>query len=128
MGLQDTLGYVTHVYSDRTELHLDVTACHLNRAGFLHGGIFSVLLDSACGYAASRHLSEDVSVRVVTLTLTTNYLAPCGPGPICAIGRVSGGGAKTIFTSGEVFDGKGKKLATCSAIMRRIAGNSYGAR
>ena len=122
MGLQNTLGYVTYVYSDRTELHLDVNDSHLNRAGMLHGGVFSVLLDSACGYASSRHLSEDMSQRVVTLTLTTNYLAPGRPGPIRAIGRVTGGGKKTIFTDGEVFDHDGKLLASCSAIMRRITG------
>ncbi len=123
MGLQDTLGYITHVYSDRTELHLDVNDSHLNRAGLLHGGIFSVLLDSACGYAASRHLSQDVSVRVVTLTLTTNYLAPGKKGLVRAIGRVTGGGKTTIFTKGEVLDAAGTTLATCSAIMRRVSGS-----
>ncbi len=122
MGLQNILGYVTHVYSDRTELHLEVDERHLNRAGLLHGGIFCVLLDSACGYAASRHLSEDVSQRVVTLTLNTNYLAPGHPGLIRAIGRVSGGGNKTIFANGTVIDADGNTLATASAIMRRISG------
>ncbi|MCP5000669.1 MAG: PaaI family thioesterase [Hyphomicrobiales bacterium] len=122
MGLQDTLGYITHVYADRTELHLEVNESHLNRAGLLHGGIFCVLLDSACGYAASRHLSRDASVRVVTLTLTTNYLAPGKKGPVRAIGRVTGGGKTTIFTEGEVLDTAGTILATCSAIMRRVSG------
>ena len=121
MGLQNTLGYVTYIYSDRTELHLEVVEKHLNRAGVLHGGIFSVLLDSACGYAASRHLSKDASQRVVTLTLTTNYLAPGLPGPVRAIGRVTGGGATTIFAEGEVIDGAGTRLAIASVIMRRIS-------
>jgi uncharacterized protein (TIGR00369 family) len=122
MGLQNALGYVTYVYSDRTEIELDVGEIHLNRAGFLHGGIICTLLDSACGYAASRHLSETAIQRVVTLTLTTNYLKPGGPGPVRAICRVTGGGAKTIFTEGELIDGKDNQLATCSAIMRKIHG------
>jgi len=126
MGLQNNLGYVTYVYSDRTEIELDVRDIHLNRAGILHGGVLCVLLDSACGYAASRHLAEDVSHRVVTLTLTTNYLAPAMPGLIRAVGRVTGGGAKTIFTAGEVLDVDNNKLATCTAIMRAIKGGVQG--
>ena len=120
MGLQNNLGYVTYVYGDRTEVELEVSNIHLNRAGFLHGGIFCTLLDSACGYAASRHLSKDVDQRVVTLTLTTNYLKPGRPGPVRAIGRVVGGGKKTIFTEASVEDRDGNILATCTAIMRRI--------
>ncbi len=122
MGLQNALGYVTYVYSDRTEVELDVGEIHLNRAGYLHGGIICTLLDSACGYAASRHLSETAIQRVVTLTLTTNYLKPGRPGLVRAICRVTGGGAKTIFTEGEVIDQEGNQLATCSAIMRKIHG------
>lgn len=122
MGLQKTLGYITHVYADRTELHLDVDERHLNRAGLLHGGIFCVLLDSACGYAASRSLSEDASQRVVTLTLNTSYLAPGHPGTIHTIARVTGGGSKTLFTEGKVVDAEGKILATATAVMRRISG------
>lgn len=122
MGLQNNLGYVTYVYGDRTEIELDVSDIHLNRAGVLHGGILCVLLDSACGYAASRHLSDDVSQRVVTLTLTTNYLAAGKPGAVRAIGRVTGGGATTIFAEGKVVDSEGSILATASAIMRRVKG------
>ncbi len=126
MGLQNNLGYVTHVYSDRTEIELEVGEIHLNRAGVLHGGVICVLLDSACGYAASRHLAEDVNQRVVTLTLTTNYLAAGKPGPVRAIGRVTGGGATTIFAEGEVVDGEGNKIATASAIMRAVKGGIQG--
>lgn len=124
MGLQNILGYVTHIYDDRTEIYLDVRDIHLNRAGLLHGGIFCTLLDSACGYAASRHLSKEVNQRVVTLTLNTNFLAPGRPGPIKAIGRVTGGGHKTIFTEGKVFDKNDKLLASATAIMRRITGET----
>ncbi len=120
MGLQDTLGYVTYIHADRTELHLDVNESHLNRAGFLHGGIFCVLLDSACGYAASRHLSKDASQMVVTLSLTTNYLAPAGKGLVRAIGRVTGGGATTVFTEGHIVDRDDNILVTCTALMRRV--------
>ena len=126
MGLQDTLGYVTYVYAGHTEIHLDVRKGHLNRAGYLHGGVVSVLLDSACGYAASRHLSADVSERVVTLSMTTNYLAPSREGDIRAISRVTGGGARTIFTEGRVVDSDDNVLATCSAVMRRLAGGLAG--
>lgn len=121
MGLQDTLGYVTYIHEDRTELHLDVNERHLNRAGFLHGGIFCVLLDSACGYAASRHLSEDAMQMVVTLSLTTNYLAPAGKGLVRAIGKVTGGGATTVFTQGHILDANDNTLVTCSAIMRKVS-------
>ena len=120
-GLQQTLGYEAHVFADRTEVHLNVDSRHLNTQNHLHGGLFSVILDSACGFAASRAISPDASQRVVTVSLTTNYLAPGKPGAIVARGDVVRAGKRTIFCEGKVFDSAGTVLATATGVFRSSA-------
>lgn len=115
------MGYVAQVYADRTEISLTIDEHHRNRRDVLHGGILAMLLDSALGYACSRHAAEDASALVVTLSLTTNFLAPATGGTIRAIGRVAGGGRKTIFAEGEVVDADGSVLATATGVFKRVA-------
>ena len=93
---------------------------HTNRHESLHGGIHAILLDSACGMAASRSVTDDVSQLVVTLSLNTNYLAAPDHPHIYAVAKVTRAGRSIIYAAGEVFDGNGRLLATGSAILKRI--------
>lgn len=115
------MGYVANVFADRAEISLTIEDHHRNRRDVLHGGILAMVLDSALGYAASRHLAEDASVHVVTLSLTTNFLAPAEGGTIRAVGRVTGGGYKTVFAEGEVVDEAGSILATATGVFKRVS-------
>ncbi len=119
-GQQRTLGYVHHLYGDRCETIMEMDDRHTNRHGGLHGGINAILLDSACGFAASRAWSDDGSQLVVTLSLTTNFLAPAKSGPIKAIGRVSHAGQSVAYADGQVFDGNGILIATGSGVFKRV--------
>ncbi len=114
------MGYVVRIYADRTEISLPIEDHHRNRRDVLHGGVLAMLLDSSLGYAASRHLAEDASVAVVTVSLTTNFLAPAEDGTVRAVGRVTGGGYKTIFAAGEVVDEAGNILATATGVFKRV--------
>ncbi|MEM7300411.1 MAG: PaaI family thioesterase [Pseudomonadota bacterium] len=118
-GLQQTLGYEAEVYSTHADVHLTIEQSHLNSQGHMHGGIFCVILDSACGFAASRALSDDASQRVVTVSLTTNYLAPGQPGAIVARGEVVRVGNKTVFCEGKVYDSAGMILATATGVFKK---------
>lgn len=118
-GAQRLLGFVATVHEDRAEVTLDLDARHLNRSGVLHGGIATTLLDGACGYACSRRLAADMSVPVVTLSLTTNYVAGVSEGRVTATARVAGGGAATLFAAAELHDADGRLLVTATGVFRR---------
>jgi len=119
-GLQRSLSYVNHVFADRTETHLTMDDRHTNRHGTLHGGIYSIILDSACGFAASRALSDDASQKVVTLTLTVNYLAQPKTKHVYAVGKVSRAGGSVVYSNGEILDDEGTVIATASGVFKRV--------
>lgn len=59
---------------------LSIGGQHINRVDTLHGGIVSMLLDTAMGVAASRHFQTGDSLpQVVTLSLTTDFLSAAPP-------------------------------------------------
>jgi len=119
-GLQQALGYVNHLYADRCETHLEIGAEQRDRSEMLHGGIHAILLDSACGFAASRALSEDGNQLIVTLSLTTNYLAAAKEGLLVATGRVTRAGRSIVYAAGEVRDEKGELLATGNGVFKKV--------
>ena len=103
------------------EVRLTVADKHLNRNGTLHGGIHAMMLDAAAGFAASRHLAgqDPDIVPVVTLSLTTNFLAPAPLGDVIVTGRVSGGGHKIVYAQAEVRDIAGTLLSQGNGIFKR---------
>ena len=119
-GLQKNLGYENRVFADRCETHLIMDGRHTNRHDNLHGGIHAIILDSACGFAASRALSDDASQLVVTLALNTNYLAPPKDDHIYAVARVTRAGRSVVYTEGKVFDGQDTLLATGTSVLKKI--------
>lgn len=118
-GHQKHLGYVAKIYPDRTDVELSPDERHTNRQDVLHGGVVATLLDAALGYAASRHLADDASVAVVTVTMTVNFIAATKSADVVAAGRVVGGGYKTVFTEGEARTVDGLLLATATAVYKR---------
>ena len=122
-GVQRLLGHNILVYRDRAEVVMAVEERYLNRWGVVHGGLITVLLDSACGYACSRRFSDDATARIITLSLTTNFLAPGRVGPFTAVGRVTGGGRKVCFADGEVFDGDGTLIASATGTFKKGHGH-----
>src|SRR5215510_10569848 len=66
----------------RVPFRPDLTQQH----GFLHAGVVTSALDSACGYAAFSLMPEDVGV--LTVEFKTNLLAPARGEELIARGRV----------------------------------------
>ena len=120
-GAQRALGYVHHVFADRTETRLTLDDRHTNRHGTLHGGLATMMLDSACGFAASRHFSDDASQLVVTLSFTTNYLAASRGRELTATGRFTGGGRSVAYCEGRLTDDENVLIATATGVFKRIA-------
>lgn len=126
-GTQRLLGYRVLVYPDRAEVVLDMDERHHNRWSTLHGGIVATMLDTACGFAASRHYSDDATAAVVTLSTTVNFIAAPRGGRVTATGRITRAGRSTAFVEGQLADADGRLMATASAIFKR-AGTRRGDR
>lgn len=98
----------------------DLTQQH----GFLHAGIVTTVLDSACGYAAFSLMPADVAV--LTVEYKVNLLAPAKGERMVAQGRVLRAGRTLTVCSGDVLApaGQGDKvvatmLATLMAVPER---------
>ncbi|PJE34462.1 PaaI family thioesterase [Pseudooceanicola lipolyticus] len=122
-GAQRLIGWTTDLghRDGRPRLYLDLGAQHGNRHGVLHGGIIAMLLDSACGYAGARHLDPVALPELLTLSFTTQFLAPVAGGRVTALGTVTGGGRRTLFIAGELFDEDGRLAATSTGVYRPVA-------
>lgn len=104
-----------------TRVTLDLTAQHLNVSGVLHGGLHTLLLDVAAGFACARHLAlNGPFVPVLTLSLTTDYIASVSSGLVTAVGRVTGGGYKIVYAEAVLRDAEGKLLSRATGVFKRV--------
>ncbi len=78
--------------------------------GFIHAGIVSTVLDSACGYAAFSLMAKDS--EVLTIEFKVNLLSPAKGDKFIAIGTVKKSGRTITVAEGELFafTGEQKKL------------------
>ena len=86
--------------------------------GFIHAGIVTTVLDSACGYAAYSLMPENTSV--LTIEFKTNLLAPALGDKYVAIGQVKKPGRTITVSDGELFaitDGQKKLVATMTGTL-----------
>jgi len=97
----------------------DLTQQH----GFLHAGIVTTLLDSACGYAALSLMDRDAAV--LSVEYKVNLLAPAVGERMRAIGRVVRPGRTLLVCTGEVtaLNGGGESVVTMmQATMMAVRG------
>lgn len=92
--------------------------------GFLHAGVVTSALDSACGYAALSLMPEGVGV--LTVEFKTNFLAPARGEELIARGRVLRAGrtitvcvADAFMLAGEVETSVATMLATIITVRDR---------
>lgn len=119
-GAQNLIGYDIVFSADQASIILDIGPQHLNRNGSLHGGIFAMMLDAAAGYTGSLVLSKDGTAPLVTLSLTTQFLAPGVGGRVIATGTYKGGGRSILFADSEIRDEAGALLATASGVFKAV--------
>lgn len=95
----------------------DLTQQH----GFVHAGVITAIVDSACGYAALSLMPPDSGV--LTIEYKANFLSPAKGSTFIATGRVLKPGRTLTVCSGDVVaveDGKEKRVATMLATMMRL--------
>ncbi|WP_082688712.1 PaaI family thioesterase [Ruegeria marisrubri] len=120
-GCQNAVGYeidLSHP-DGHARCHLDIRSDHLNSQDVLHGGIIAMLLDVACGNAASAWFDREEHPVVLTISLNTNYVAAVDAGRVTAVGRTAGGGRKLVHVNGELHHEDGTLIATAAGVFKR---------
>ena len=90
--------------------------------GYIHAGITTTIVDSACGYAALSLMPEGSSV--LTVEYKVNFVAPAIGETFIATGRVVRSGRTLTLCIGEVIaiDGEARNLvAVIQTTMMRLA-------
>ena len=104
----------------RVPFRSDLTQQH----GFLHAGVVTSALDSACGYAALTLMPDDA--EVLTVELKVNLLAPADGDRLVAEGQVVRAGRTLTVCRGDAYAEQASErvhVATLLATMvRRRAG------
>ncbi|MEO9340052.1 PaaI family thioesterase [Mesorhizobium sp. SB112] len=92
--------------------------------GFLHAGVISTALDSACGYAAYSLMPENAAV--LTIEFKVNLLAPGKGERFLFRGSVTKPGRTIIVADGQAYaiaaDGEAKLVATMTGTMMTVVG------
>lgn len=121
-GAHELIGYRIDLNGGdgKARVVLDIEPKHRNRNGSLHGGIIAMMLDASAGFAVSMAGGGGELVPVVTVSLTTNYVAAALDGQVVATGVVQGGGKSICYANSELRDAQGTLLATGNGVFKYI--------
>lgn len=121
-GTQRLVGYVIDVSDPNgcARCWLDIDDRHLNRHNVLHGGIATMLLDSASGATGSLTIDPEGLAPFLSVSLTTNFIAPGLPGRVTATGQITGGGRSIKYISAQLIHEDGTLIATSTGVFKRV--------
>ena len=120
--LMETIGAVlTRVSAGAVEIELAFREDLTQQHGYLHAGVVTSIVDSACGYAAMSLMPAGGDVLSVEYKI--NLLSPAKGERIVARGRVLRAGRNLTVCAGDCFavnSGEEKLVATMIATMMRV--------
>jgi uncharacterized protein (TIGR00369 family) len=90
--------------------------------GYIHAGVVTTVVDSACGYAAYTLMPE--GYEVLSIEYKVNFMSPARGEKFRGIGKVLRSGRTITVCSGDVVavgDGKERVVATMLATMISVA-------
>ena len=114
---------LTQVRPGAVEIEMPYSEELTQQHGFLHAGIISAALDSACGYAAYSLMPENSGV--LTIEFKVNLLAPGRGERFLFRGEVTKPGRTIMVSDGRAFafqDGEAVLVATMTATLMVIKG------
>jgi uncharacterized protein (TIGR00369 family) len=118
------VGYViVAMEADSARLELDIGPTHLNRNGFVHGGVLTTLMDAAGGRAGMYCTVPGNRRQSVTVSLTVNFLRTARHGRLIATGRRLEGGQKIFSANIEVRHDSGFLVAAGIGSYRYLRGS-----
>jgi uncharacterized protein (TIGR00369 family) len=103
------------------ELEMPYAAALTQQHGFIHAGVLSAALDSACGYAAFSLMPADVAV--LTVEFKTNLLAPAAGERFFFRARVIKPGRTLTICDAQAFaydKGAEKLIATMTGTLMAV--------
>ncbi len=120
-----TLGAeLTVVRPGTIEIEMPFSDALTQQHGFLHAGVISMALDSACGYAAFSMMPADAAV--LTIEFKVNLLAPGKGERFLFRGSVTKPGRTIIVADGQAYafgqDGEARLIATMTGTMMTVQG------
>jgi uncharacterized protein (TIGR00369 family) len=115
---------LTLVTPGTVEIEVAYSGALTQQHGFLHAGIISTALDSACGYAAFSMMPENAAV--LTIEFKVNLLAPGKGERFLFRGSVTKPGRTIVVADGQAYafasDGEAKLIATMTGTMMTVVG------
>jgi uncharacterized protein (TIGR00369 family) len=104
---------LARVEPGESELTLDLEPHHFNPQKIVHGGIISLMADTAIGVALRSRLRPGLTHR--TAQLNVHFLRSADSGRVVAKGRALHSGKRMGYGEADVMDDAGKVLARASA-------------
>ncbi len=108
-------------------LEIDIENKHLQPFGFIHGGVFSSIIDAAAFWAVYCSI-EDQNAGMTTIDLKLNYLAPATSGKLIVKGRQIKLGKTLGYAEAEVRNEQGKILSHGTSTLMVLAGKGLNAK
>lgn len=122
--MQTISAELTRVEAGTVEIEMPFRPDLTQQHGFLHAGIISTALDSACGYAAYSVMPADAAV--LTIEFKVNLLSPGKGERFLFRGSVTKPGRTIIVADGQAYafdsDGAAKLIATMTGTMMVVSG------
>lgn len=114
---------IASIHPGKVELVFGHHKALTQQHGYIHAGIVTTVLDSACGYAALSLMPADS--EVLTIEFKTNLLAPALGDRYLAIGNVKKSGRTITVSEGELYavtDKSEKLVSTMTGTLMGMTG------
>ncbi|WP_372958294.1 PaaI family thioesterase [Marinobacter sp.] len=119
-GLMKTLGArLLSVADGEVQIELPFSADLTQGLGYLHAGVVTSLVDTACGYAALTRAPEGHTV--VSVEFKTNFVRPAVGERFVAIGKLETAGRMLSVCRGEVLAYSGESVKTVALMQATMA-------
>ncbi len=121
-GMMKTIdASIVDIRPGEVELEFSYNSRLTQQHGFIHAGVVSTMLDTACGYAAFSLMPADAAV--LTVEFKINLLSPAKGERFRAVGKVKKPGKNITVTEGELFshgDGGGRLVAIMTGTIMSV--------
>jgi len=118
------VGYTVEAMApDHARLELAIEPRHLNRRGFVHGGVLTTLIDAAGGRAGMYCTVPGNRRHSVTVSLTVNFLRAARHGRLIVMARKRDGGKRLYTSSIDVHHESGLLVASGLGTYRYMRGS-----
>ncbi len=116
--MQSIGAQLTKVLPGKVEIQLPFRSDLTQQNNYLHAGIVTTIVDSACGYAAFSLMPEGADV--LTIEFKINFLSPALAEIFIAKGQVTKPGKNITVCSGDVIGKNGDKEKIVATMLATI--------